>query len=129
MKTTTKKVENKKKEEKTMKDLATLWEHLSESSLKYLSGNLSEEYKYSKVIAFYNTKKKNEKEPDVRVYLLDEDGKKDHDIISLWEQTSKQGAKYYSGITDEKENVIAFINSSDDIKQPKIRIYLKNESN
>ena len=45
--------------------------------------------------------------------------------MSLWSQVSKAGVDYYSGLTDEKENIIAFINTSDDIKQPKIRIYFK----
>ena len=126
MKTTTKKVETKEKEVKSeMKELAILWEHKAESDVIYLSGNLSEELHYKKVLAFYNKTKKNEKEPDVRVYLLDDDGKKDHEIMSLWSQVSKAGVDYYSGLTDEKENIIAFINTSDDIKQPKIRIYFK----
>ena len=126
MKTTVKKVETTEKEvKKEMKDLGILWEHKAESDVIYLSGNLSEELHYKKILAFYNYSKKNEKEPDVRVYLLDDDGKKDHEIISLWKQVSKQGANYYSGLTDEKENVVAFINTSEDIKQPKIRIYFK----
>ena len=126
MKTTIKKVENiEKEEENKMRDLGILWEHKAESDVIYLSGNLSEELHYKKILAFYNNSKKNEKEPDVRVYLLDDDGKKDHEIVSLWKQVSKQGAEYYSGLTDEKENIVAFINTSDDIKQPKIRIYFK----
>ena len=126
MRTTTKNVEEKEVKEKTMKELCILWEHTTENGLTYLSGNLSEDLNYQKVIAFYNKDKKNEKEPDVRVYSLDNENKKDTQIISLWEQTSKQNVIYLSGLTNDKENVVAFYNSNDDIKQPKIKVYFKD---
>lgn len=128
MKTTTKKVENiKEKEvkENSMKELCILWHHKTESEVEYLSGNLSEELKYQKVIAFYNKNKKNEKEPDIRVYSLDDENKKDVQIISLWNQVSKSNLKYLSGKTNENEDVVAFYNQDDDIKKPRIKVYLK----
>ena len=127
MKTTTKKMETEEKEvkENLMKELCILWEHTTENDVTYLSGHLSEDLKFQKVIAFYNKTKKNEKEPDVRVYSLDDENKTDTQIISLWDQTSKTGVKYLSGQTNEKENVVAFYNQNEAEKQPKIKIYLK----
>ena len=125
MKTTTKKVEEKEVKENTMKDLCTLWEHVTDNDVTYLSGHLSEDLGFKKVIAFYNKEKRNEKEPDIRVYSLDDENKKDMQIISLWDQVSKQGVKYLSGVTNEQENVVAFYNQEENEKQPKIRVYLK----
>lgn len=122
MRTTTKKDEVK---ESNLKELCTLWEHVTENQLRYLSGRLSEELKFDKVIAFYNLNKKNEKEPDVRVYSLDESNKTDTNIISLWDAVSKQNVKYYTGVTNDNEKVVAFINNENDEKQPRIRIYFK----
>lgn len=118
----------KKEEPKTnsdLKELCVLWEHTSDDNVKYLSGNLSEELKYQKVVAFYNNEKRNEKEPDIRIYSLDENNKRDTNIISLWNQLSKNDLPYYSGVTNEAENVVAFINDGDDEKLPKVRVYLR----
>ena len=129
MKTTTKKVETKKEEvKKEMKEVCILWEHTTDNDVTYLSGNLSEELGYKKLIAFYNFPKQNEKAPDINVFTLDDENKRDTKVISLWNQTSKQGVKYLSGLTNENENVVGFFNSTDDSKQPKIKVYFK-ESN
>ena len=127
MKTTTKKVETKEKEvkENNMKELCILWNHKTETEVEYLSGHLSEELKFQKVIAFYNKNKKNEKEPDIRVYSLDDENRKDTQIISLWKQVSKSNLEYLSGKTNENEDVVAFFNQDEDIKKPRIKVYLK----
>ena len=123
---TTKKVETKKEEvKKEMKEICILWEHTTDNDVTYLSGNLSEDLGYKKLIAFYNFPKQNEKAPDINVFTLDDENKRDTKVISLWNQTSKQGVKYLSGLTNENENVVGFFNSSDDVKQPKIKVYLK----
>lgn len=126
MKTTiSKETKNNTKEGKDLRELATLWNHESDNGVKYLSGTLSEEFQFNKVIAFYNTTKKNEKEPDIRVYSVNDENKKEVEIISLWIQESKENKKYYSGLTNDKEKVIAFISNKDDIKVPYIKVYFK----
>ena len=124
MKTTNTK-EKQEKEVKELKELATLWHHESENGVSYLSGNLSEDLQYKKIIAFYNKTKKNEKEPDIRVYSLNDENKKELELISLWIQASKENKPYYSGLTNDKEKVIAFISTKDDIKVPYLKIYFK----
>lgn len=125
MRTTSTKEDKVSNVEKHLKDLCTLWEHESESNLVYLSGMLAEDMNYQKVIAFYNTTKKNDKEPDIRIYSLDNENKKDINIISLWEQLSKDNKMYYSGTTNDNEKCVAFINDVEDVKHPKIRVYLR----
>ncbi len=106
-------------------ELCTLWKHVSEHDQEYLSGMLSEELNHQRVIGFYNITKKNEKEPDIRIYSLNDENKKDINIMSLWNQTSKDNKKYLSGITNDNENIVAFFNENDDDKQPIIRVYLR----
>ena len=46
-------------------EICSLWENENEDGFQYLSGVTK---KGERVVAFYNEKKKNEKEPDIRVY-------------------------------------------------------------
>lgn len=127
MKTTTKKNETKgETKEFNLKESFVLWQHKSKAGEGYLSGYISDD-KNSNLIAFYNTNKKNAKEPDVRVYLSSENEKEKplKEICSLWENISKNGTRYLSGVTDEKENIVAFYNNENEEKRPYIRAYYK----
>lgn len=125
---TTKTIKGKEEtQNKKMKDVMSLWFHTSEKGSEYLTGNLSNELDGLKVTGFFNKEKKNDKEPDIRIYLLNDEGKTDHVIVSLWNQVSKANTNYLSGMTDEKEKVIAFINEDNkDSNKPYIRVYFKN---
>ena len=117
-----KKVE--KEEETNLKEAFVLWKHEAKSGILYLSGNTPEKVS---LMGFFNNKKKNPKEPDVRIYLLDEEGKQGEEVCSLWENTSKSGNKYLSGNTNEKENIVAFYNEINETsKIPFIRAYYKD---
>ena len=113
-----------KKEEFNLEEAFVLWKHEGNSGTCYLTGNTKEKVK---LLGFFNNKKKNPKEPDVRIYTLDEEGKQDEEVCSLWENTSKSGNKYLSGTTNDKENVVAFYNDIDEnSKIPYIRAYYKD---
>lgn len=127
MKTTKETKEINRKEESKLKELSALWLHESKSGLKYLSGNLSEEFGSSKLVAYFNTNKKNPKEPDIRIYTLDKEGKQDTEIISLWEYISKNDKRYLTGLTNEKEKVIGFYGNENEEKRPYVRVYLDQE--
>ena len=115
-----------KKEEQKLEEAFVLWKHESNNGICYLSGNTSGENAVLKLVGFFNNHKKNPKEPDVRIYTEDENGKQDKEICSLWENTSKNGNKYLSGTTDENEKIIAFYNELDEnSKIPFIRAYYK----
>lgn len=78
------------------------------------------------IVAFKNTNKKNPKQPDITVYEQKEAGEEKPELASLWQNESKAGKLYYSGYTNEKEKLIAFINQdTQNGKYPAIRVYYK----
>ena len=80
------------------------------------------------IVAFVNTDKKSEKQPDINVYESGEKDDKKPELASLWKNTSKAGKVYYSGYTNDKEKLVAFINGNTaDGKYPAIRVYYKDK--
>lgn len=126
----TKKVEVKKEEEKkefNLKECFVLWKSKAKSGLDYLTGKTPEGIK---LVAYYNTKKENPKEPDVRVYALDEEGKmQDEAVATLWSNLDKNEKKYLSGTTNEKEKIVGWYSKVEDEKKPYIRVYYKENTN
>lgn len=125
-----KEVKKEVKEYKELEEAFVLWKHKSKNGLDYLSGNTKADKKGNKIslVAYFNKNKKNPKEPDIRVYTLDEEGNQDKEVCSLWENTSQSGNKYLSGMTDDKESVVAFYNEIDEeSKLPYIRAYYKQD--
>ena len=125
-------VKETKKDEgvKELKGAFVLWDQKSKTGTKYLSGqtSLPEGEEGFRVIAFYNTNKKNPKEPDIRVYAVNDEGKQGDEVAALWESLSKNNARYLTGSDNEKKNIIAFYT---DLKKhpdaPIIRAYYKDE--
>ena len=112
-----------KKEEFNLEEAFVLWKHEGNSGTCYLTGNTKEKVK---LLGFFNNKKKNPKEPDVRIYTLDKDGKQEDEVCALWETESKSGHKYLSGNTED-DFIVAFYNDTDgNEKLPYIRAYYKN---
>lgn len=125
---TTVKAEKQTKEtnkEGALKELFVLWNKTSKNGLDYLSGSLSDDKKY--LVGYFNTEKKNPKEPDIRVYILDEEGKQDHQVCSLWTSESKKGNVYLTGLTDENEKVTGFYGDKANSARPYIRIYIEEK--
>lgn len=111
-----------------LKEAFALWAK-KKGDLTYYSGKTSGD-DFINIVAFLNTNKKNPKQPDVRVYeSSNEEGENKPEIASLWEQESKNGKTYYTGYTNEKERLIAFINQdTKDGKYPTIRAYYKQDA-
>ena len=104
-----------------------LWEK-KEGDKVYYSGKTYGENPVN-IVAFIATVKKNPNQPDIQVYESTENGEDKNEIASLWQHKSKAGNLYYSGNTNEKEKLVAFIN--DDTKggkYPTIRVYFKQDS-
>ena len=116
-----------KEEQTKLEEAFVLWKHKTNGGVVYLTGNTSNDKGTSlSLVGFYNSKKKNPKEPDIKVFMNDENGKRDKEVCSLWENTSKSGRTYLSGTTDENENIVAFYNEIDEnSKIPFIRAYYK----
>ena len=118
-----------KKEEKEKFDLQecfTLWRNTSKEGNVYLSGY---DFNKNRIIGFYN-KKLSDKQPSIRVYGVDEEGKTTkEEIITLWDTTFKTSGKSgLSGYTNEKEGLIAFYGDEKDTKRPYIRGYFTKEN-
>lgn len=123
MRTSTKK--NTEAEAKELKELFVLWAKTSKNNLDYLSGKVSNTDEDVYLVGYYNTNKKNPNEPDIRVYNLDNEGKQDHVVCSLWNNLSKNGTEYLSGTTDENEKVVAFYGDKENEKRPIVRVYIE----
>lgn len=109
-----------------LKEAFALWEH-KKGDLTYYTGKTSGDDTIN-IVAFVETSKKNPIQPDVRVYEQVEKGEERLEVASLWKNESKAGNIYYSGYTNEKEKIIAFINQdTKDGKYPSIRAYFKQD--
>ena len=110
-----------------LKESFVLWKNISSKQNEYLSGIATDDPSNTfKLIGYFNTNKKNPKEPDIRIYSLNDEGKQDSEVASLWESISKNNNRYLTGTTNEKEKIIAFYGNSEDEKRPYIRAYYKN---
>lgn len=101
-----------------------LWLNESKNHNRYLSGYTSDEKHSIKLIGFFNTDKKNPKEPDIRIYELGEDGKASKEEAAvLWSNVSASDKKYLSGSTNENEKLVGFYGKENEEKRPFIRAY------
>lgn len=123
-----KEVKKEVKDETKLEDAFVLWRHTANSGVDYLTGMTPKNKKDSiSLLGYFNNNKKNPKEPDIRVYALDEKGNQADEVCSLWENTAKSGSKYLSGMTSEKDNIVAFYNEvNETTKIPYIRAYYKD---
>lgn len=118
-----------KKEEKEKFDLQecfTLWSNTSKEGNKYLTGY---DFNKNRIIGFYN-KKASDKQPSIRLYGIDDEGKTtEEEIITLWDTKFKTSGKDgLSGYTNEKEGIIAFYGDEKDSKRPYIKGYFTKEN-
>ena len=125
---TSKKVTTKaqatQKKEFNLERFITLWIYKSEKGSKYLSGT-TEDKKF-KLTGFFNNEKQNPKEPDIRIYVRDDEKNLSKEpYISLWCNV-KDGSdkKYLSGKIDDKK-VVGFFNAKAKVNgtMPYINIY------
>lgn len=128
-KETTKKETNEKKEF-TLERFFTLWIYKSKKGNKYLSGVTEDG---EKLRGFFNSKKENPKEPDIRIYTVNKKGDiSKEEFISLWcNANAESGKKYISGKIDGKR-VVGFFNSKAEVNGviPYINVYYSdNEQN
>ena len=122
MKYTKSETKNEEKKEKfDLKECFTLWLNTSKEGNKYLTGY---DFNHNRIIGFYNRKKTNDKQPDIRLYAVDEEGKLTDEIITLWSTTFKtSGNTGLNGYTNEKEGIIAFYGNEEETKKPYIKGY------
>lgn len=124
IKTTQKKEEQK---EFDLKEAFVLWKNTSKAGKDYLSGFVNADETF-RLIAYFNTDKKNPKEPDIRVYqsIKKEDGtysKSEKEVASLWVNLDKNEKKYVTGSTDEHEKLVGWFGQENQEARPYLRVY------
>lgn len=120
--------ESEVKKEFNLDEAFVLWKNESKSGKSYLRGK---DLHDNKLVGFFNTKKKNPKEPDVRVceVEVDSEGKETtgKEVCSLWEKQSKNETRYLTGVTDENEYIVAFYGKEHQEMRPYIRAYFQEQ--
>lgn len=116
-----------KKEKFDLQECFTLWLNTSKEGNKYLTGY---DFNKNRVIGFYNKKKTSDKQPSIRIYGVNEEGKMiEEEIITLWDTTFKTSGKDgLSGYTNEKEGIIAFYGDDENSKKPYIKGYFTKDN-
>lgn len=114
-------------EKKKLEGVCALWKRKSKDGKKVYFSGCTEDRK-TQLTGFYNTEKKNMKEPDLRIFTRDEEGKLSPEpFVSLWCNSTKKGKKILSGKIDGKR-VVGFINEKGSEKAPYISVYWSDES-
>ena len=109
-----------------MTQLLAMWKRKSKNNTTYFTGKTEGG---DRLVGFFNGKKQNPKEPDVRIYLVDAEGKATkEEYCSLWVNASeKTGNKYLTGKIKEVR-VVGFINKKeDDDKRPYFTVFESQE--
>lgn len=112
------------KKEFTMEQVFAMWINKAKSGMTYFTGKAGD----VKLVGYTNGKKKNPKEPDVRIYTVDGEGKlSEETYLSLWVNVSKNGKKYLSGKLNDKK-VVGWFNdkATPEGKLPYFSIYYSN---
>lgn len=112
---------NNTEKSKKLEQAFALWKHKAKSGSAYFTGGTRE----NPIIAYYNTKKKNPKEPDLRVYKLIENEIGD-EICSLWVNSNDNGKQWLTGKFNDKK-VVGFIYKGDNEKRPYISVYYQED--
>lgn len=107
--------------ENNLRESFVLWKNVSKNNVEYLKGYTCGE-NWIKIVGYFNTNKKNPKEPDIRIYCEKED-KTMIEICSLWDTISKNNTRYLTGVTNEDERIIAFYDGTNN--RPYIKAYYK----
>lgn len=125
MKTT---INKEQEERKEMKEAFVLWRKESQKGTHYLTGFATVNGKKINLIGYFNSNKKNPKEPDVRVYesIKNGDGtysKSEKEIASLWEEVTKNNKRILKGTTNDNERLVCFYGDVNKEARPYIRAY------
>lgn len=128
MKTVVEKKNEKEERKDELKECFVLWRHTSKTGNYYLTGQTSKDVNGGiRLVGYFNSKKKNPKEPDVRVYEIDSEGKQGNEVADLWANVSKNENKYFTGMTNDKEKLVGFYGDENKELRPYIRVYFQQD--
>ena len=116
-----------KKDEFDLEEAFVMWNHKAKSGIEYLTGSVGK----MKLIGFFNKEKKNEKEPDIRIYTIENDEISKEEVASLWNNLSKSKKYYLTGYDNENIKLLGFYNDSliEFPNRPYIRVYFRESEN
>ena len=125
MKKTEEKVEKK---EFNLDEAFVLWKNTSKNNNTYLTGMTGEKFTPNgKLVAFYNTNKKNAKEPDIKVYLKGEKDEENKEVAVLWDNISESKKQYLTGYDCDKTKLVGFYSKEVINGRPDIRVYFQED--
>lgn len=107
--------------EKEHEQAFVMWKTQQQNGKIVLTGKFGND----KIIGYFNTMKKNPKEPDIRLYF--NDYIKDN-FGSLWVGNSDSGKKYLSGRLYNDKKVFGFIIHSEKPNAPYITVYYQEDN-
>lgn len=111
----------------TMYPVFALWKHQSKTGKTYFSGKRDDNAQ--KLTAFFNTNKKNPKEPDLRVYNVEPNGDlSKEEYVSMWCNVAKSGKKYLTGKLGDRR-IVGFINENAEGNRPYVSVYWSEDNN
>lgn len=113
-----------KTKEFKLTEVFALWKKTSQNGTPYFTGKTKDGVHLT---GFFNGKKKNPKEPDLRVYTTDQNDEL-KEYISMWCKVSKGGNKYLTGNVNGVW-FTGFIRKNDNDKAPYVTVYLQEETN
>ena len=115
-------VEKGSENRQDLRECLVLWKNVSKNNVEYLKGYTSGE-NHIELVGYFNTNKKNPKEPDIRIYCEKEGENAVVEVCSLWDTLSKNNTRYLTGVTNEDERIIAFYDGTNN--RPFIKAYYK----
>ena len=112
-----------------LKEAFVLWKKTGKSGVDYLDGyTVDENGNKTFLKGFFNTKKENPKQPDIRVITSVNEGEQSVEVASLWSNVSEsKGTKYLTGSTNDKEKLVAFYGKENQEARPYIKAYYKED--
>ena len=118
-------MEKSQKKEFKLQECLVMWLKKSNMSGNYLSGKMGE----TNLIGFINGKKKNPKEPDIRIFKRDAEGNREkEEFVSLWVNVGKNDRKYVTGKLGE-QRLVGWFNSRATAggKTPYLNVYYSDD--
>ena len=112
------------KKETKLTPAFALWARRNEKGFEFLTGK-PEGDKETKLVAFFNRKKKAMKSPDILVYRRAGESELE-EFASLWANASNSGKKYLSGNWNG-QRVVGFFNEQHKVSQPYITVYFSEK--
>lgn len=114
-----------KKEKFDLPECLTVWKQSSKGGKLFLSGFTQDKLR---VIGFINeTATEENKQPNIRIYAVNEDGSIGDQLVALWKTISNSKREYLTGSTNENEKLIGFYGDEHNEKIPYIKVYYKKD--